>query len=548
MAKVKQKQSKVNKVIQSNYIDEKIGKYFWLIIPILTVIYFLSSRYSVGFYQDDEISQYINMIDFWVNPSVILGNAPKPGWKIFLVLPALVSYDFVLVFNSFIASITVFITYRMLRVYQLKNAVIGGLLLAVQPLYFDLSFRSYPEIFTALTFALFLIAMKKEKYFLSALIAGYIYTFRQEIALLLVILFIFFLYKKKYLAILGLAVAPLIYNILGYLKTGDPIFVISEMFRVAGLEYRTQGPLHYFKFYIFIVGPISLTLFLNGFFSFFALGWWDEIKSFLVKNFWFYAIFLIVFITQILTTLGSGPNPGNWRYLLHLSPICIYFAVIGLNNIAEKNYRMLSYIVPAILLFLTFLFLSKVSDGYVFKEPPQTDYTKAIFILIYFVIISIFSYKKDANYLNKVALLLLFASIVYLVIDFKPKQLSQENLTMKKCAEYISEINIPDTSKIFTNHFLTRFFYKNYKNNPEKFYPIWSKRYTNKDTTLLFIENAPAGSIIVWEPHYSYRIYNKDTVGIEEKIILSDTIQFKLLQQIVAPDKKSFYSYIFQKK
>ncbi len=83
MAKNKQKQSKINKVIISNVIDEKLGKYFWIVIPILTVIYFISSRYSVGFYQDDEISQYINMIDFWANPSVILGNAPKPGWKIF---------------------------------------------------------------------------------------------------------------------------------------------------------------------------------------------------------------------------------------------------------------------------------------------------------------------------------------------------------------------------------------------------------------------------------------------------------------------------------
>ncbi len=546
MAKNKQKQSKINKVIISNVIDEKLGKYFWIVIPILTVIYFISSRYSVGFYQDDEISQYINMIDFWANPSVILGNAPKPGWKIFMVLPALVSYDFVLICNSFIAALTVFVTYKMLKVYELKNAVIGALLLAVQPLYFDLSFRSYPEIFTALTFALFLIAMKKENYFLSALIAGYIYTFRQEIALLLVILFIFFLYKKKFLAILGLAIAPIIYNILGFLKTGDPIYVISEMFRVAGLEYRTQGPLHYFKFYIFIVGPVSLTLFLNGFLSFTAMG--TRYKSFLLDNFWFYAIFLIVFVTQILTTLGSGPNPGNWRYLLHLSPICIYFAVIGLNNLAEKEFRMISYIIPAILLFLTFLFLSKVSDGYVFKEPPQADYTKAIFILSYFVIITIFSYTKDVNYLSKVSILLFLASLLYLIIDFKPKQLSQENLTMQKTAEYISEVDIPENSKIFTNHFLTRFFYKNYKDNPLKFSPIWSKRYTNKDTTTLFIEDAPSGSIIVWEPHYSYRIYNKDTVGIEEKIILNDTVGFKLIQRIVAPDKKSFYSYIFQKK
>ena len=88
-------------VKQESFIEEKIDNYFWLVIPVLTLIYYWISNISIGFYQDDEIAQYLNAIKFNVDPFAILGNNPKPGWKIFLILPALLNYKAVLIFNSF---------------------------------------------------------------------------------------------------------------------------------------------------------------------------------------------------------------------------------------------------------------------------------------------------------------------------------------------------------------------------------------------------------------------------------------------------------------
>ena len=146
-------------------IDNAISKFFWLVIPVLAIVYYVSSKYSQGFYQDDEISQYLNMIQFWSDPSVILGNNPKPGYKIFMVIPALFGYQPVLLVNSIIASLAVFFTYKLLKVYNVSYAFFGALLLGTQPLFFDLSFRSYSEIFTSLVIVIFLILYKKE-YFL----------------------------------------------------------------------------------------------------------------------------------------------------------------------------------------------------------------------------------------------------------------------------------------------------------------------------------------------------------------------------------------------
>jgi len=131
-----------------NTFDNKLSKYFWLCIPIFTILYFYYSTISQGFYQDDEIAQYINMLQFWKDPWVILGNGPKPGYKIITVIPAMFGYNYVLLLNSFVAAVTIYLTYVLIRTYRIGFAVTGALLLATQPLFIELSFRSYSEIFT----------------------------------------------------------------------------------------------------------------------------------------------------------------------------------------------------------------------------------------------------------------------------------------------------------------------------------------------------------------------------------------------------------------
>ena len=64
---------------QEDIIDARIDKYFWVVIPILTLVYFWISNISQGFYQDDEIAQFLNAIKFKVDAFSILGNNPKPG-------------------------------------------------------------------------------------------------------------------------------------------------------------------------------------------------------------------------------------------------------------------------------------------------------------------------------------------------------------------------------------------------------------------------------------------------------------------------------------
>jgi len=509
-------------------IDNAISKFFWLVIPVLAIVYYVSSKYSQGFYQDDEISQYLNMIQFWSDPSVILGNNPKPGYKIFMVIPALFGYQPVLIVNSIIASLAVFFTYKLLKVYNVSYAFFGALLLGTQPLFFDLSFRSYSEIFTSLVIVIFLILYKKEYFFIAALIAGYIFTIRQEIAIFCIILGIIFLREKKWKEFIAIGVFPVIYNLLGYMKTGDIMYVMSEVKNVAGMKYETQPLYHYFKVYIFIVGPISLVLFLQGFFGFFADT--KKFKEYFSKYFLFYVLFITVFLVQIYTMWNNGPNPGNWRYLLHISPICVFFATVGLNNLADSKYKKLNYYITGILAFLTFIFLSKSSDG--FKLLETSDYTKVFFLLAFFVVTVIISVKIPKDYLNKVAVILIVLSIIYLAIDFTPKKLSAENITVKNAAEFLNGSEYKGKT-VLSNHSLIQFYADGYRANPKQYISINSKN----------INDAPAGSVVLWDNHYGYRPEWGSDVKLET---LQNDKNYKLINQFASNDKR-FVTYVFEK-
>lgn len=522
------KSKSVNTVInQEKIIGDGIDKYFWVVIPILTLIYFWISNISQGFYQDDEIAQYLNAVKFKVDAFSILGNNPKPGWKIFLLLPAMIDYKAVIIFNALVASLAVFFTFKLLKEYELNYAFFGALLLAVQPLFFDLSFRTYSEIFTALLIVTFLILYKREQYLVSGLLIGYVFTIRQEIAIFALVLFAIYLYRKKFIPALAIGVFPIIYNLLGLWKTGDPFFVLTEMQSVAALTYNSQGIFHYFKVYIFIIGPIALILFLQGFFGFFADT--KRYKEYIEKYLLFYILFVTVFAVQMYTMMSNGPNPGNWRYLLHISPVAVFFATIGLNNLANKEFKKIHYIITSLIFFVTLLFLSKESDG--FKLLEINDYTKVIFIIIFFLATLLIPSKDKVSYLNKLSLVLILASVFYLYVDFKPKKLSPENQTVKSIAEVINKDGLK--GNLYCNHSVLLFFLDNYRKEPQKYLPLNSN----------YLKDVPKGSILVWESHYGFRPEFNNDVKFED---LQNNPDFKIINQYVSLDKR-FVAYIIEK-
>ena len=146
-------------------LDQYLHKYIWLLLPILIIVYYLYSTNSTGFYQDDEIGHYRNIRAFWSDPFSIMGNQPKPGWKILLVLPGLLGFPGVLIAHCAITALTVVATYYLGRALRIKNSFVIAILLAVQPLFLQLSFRSYSEITAACVAVLMVLWFAQENGF-----------------------------------------------------------------------------------------------------------------------------------------------------------------------------------------------------------------------------------------------------------------------------------------------------------------------------------------------------------------------------------------------
>lgn len=513
-------------------LDRILEKYFWLIIPVLAIVYYIVSKSSSGFYQDDEMGHYLNMRDFWTNPGAILGNWPKTGYKLVMVLPSLMGYQGVLFFNSLIASVTVYMTYVLLREYKINYAFFGALILALQPLYFDLSFRSYAEIFSGLLLLLIIYFYKKDKLFISGLILGYLFTVRQEVAVLGIVLAVMFALRKNYLAIISMGIFPLLYMFAGYLQSGDMMFIINEMKNVGEMDFggANRGALHYLKVYIFIVGPVCLALFLSGYLGFIGKNFKDYFKKYDLV----YIVFTLMFFIPVALMI-KGVNPGTWRYLLPVSPLAAFFAVVGLNNLSDAKFKNIFLGIAGVLLLITLSMLSYKSNGLDLLNSTGnsvSEFTKVIFLGLFVAAVIIVGRSNIQQYLNTLAIVGIILGTGYLYVNYESRKLNPENEAIIEIGKYVNTPEIKDKNVYYTNSNIL-FFGDIFGDRGKKF----------KTLNMENLSKAEKGSIIIWDTHYGYRPEYKKDVKLD---VLKDSVSYKLLNQFMSTDRK-FAAYVFEK-
>ncbi|MCX7877904.1 MAG: hypothetical protein N2510_04585 [Ignavibacteria bacterium] len=513
----------------SEFVIDKYFRYYWIIIPLLTLIYYIFSKYSTGFYQDDEVAHFINSRDFWQDPFIILSNWGKPGWKILIVLPSLLGYDFLQLFNSLISALTVYFTILLANNLGLKNSLAAGIFLGFQPHLLQLAFRSYAEIFTGLILVLSLLFYFRNKFTLSAIFCGLAFTIRQETALLCIILAIYMFLNKQFKAIPFIGLFPLIVNLFGYLKTGDIIWIWSEMQSLGEFNLGIERSFfHYFEVYIFIIGPVVFAFFVSGLFYPFTLDSKHK-KSFFNKEFLIYIFLAVVFLFQCYL-VAKGTNPGSWRYLLQVSPLAAIIALIGFNMLFDTEKRKYALTALSFAAILTLLFFSKESTGLLLTD--KNEYMKFFVITtlaIYFIFASLSA--KSLNLLHSLVLVVIL-TIGYTFYTEKPKPQGEENITVSKIADWYTQ-NIDRSKPVLYNHSLVLFYAKIFGKDKENFKILNSKT----------LSESPAGTIIIWDSHYSYRPEYKNDVRLE---VLQNKDQFRLLNQFVSKDKR-FIAYIFEK-
>jgi hypothetical protein len=530
--RTQQKSRTISEKVSSFDLDELIGKYFWLIIPILVLLYYWFSTGSTGFYQDDEIGHYRNIRQFWGDPFSIMGNQPKPGWKILMVIPGLFGFTGVLLAHCLVAALTVFATFKLGKALHLKNSSIGAILLGVQPLYLQLAFRSYSEITAGLFMVLMLWLYYKDQYVLSALCSSYIFSIRQEFALVSIGLGVIFLLRKKWLPLVLLAWTPIALAVIGWLATGNVRWLLDDMTKIGlGVQVPHKPFWHYFGTYIFMVGPITLALFHIGYWKIFYP--FDKIKDAVREHGFLFFTFTIMFAWAVFSAWdvpNFGANPGHWRYLLSIAPLTAVYAVKGMNALFDEKDKNIVTILFAVFVFIVFAFLSKETNGLTISE--TTAYDKFYFLFGFLLMYLVFAYAKIVNGQVLVGGALLLA-VIYTFYAEKPRKLDVEAQTVKQAAAWYASQS-PEIRKrpLLGNHVLFRYFSDIDINDKQRDIPL------QKST----MEKAKVGSILIWDSHYGNSQFGGD-VPME---YFQDNPKYKLLNQIVNPER-TFGVLVFEK-
>jgi len=504
--------------------DDKKALWLTLMAFITYVVY---SFFSTGFYQHDEIGHYFNMREFWNNPHVILGNSAKTGYKLIYVLPSLLGNKFLVYFNSALAALTCFITFKVAQRLGSKFAWLAFFLVALQPYWIQLSFRNYADTFSGFVLITALYFHFEKKYIISSLILSFAGIIRQEFLLLIPLYGVWHAMNKRWMCFILLGLFPLINNIWGFMVTGEPLYLLTSSAKTAARyadEWPRQGFDHYFKMGIIIWGAVQYLLVFLFFVVFIIrrlklFNEADFLKEYKLSNDQSYsALFLTIpFIVYFMIhcifnwesiKLGASTG-GNLRYMAAVTPLVALLGCLALDRLRFVTKKAGVWGMMAVYLLLVASFLTYKHNNVILLtevgqdgKEPERNYLPLLFSLISLACVILITKPKTlTTALSVVALLFIFAE----VRPFKstPEDQEMERVTSSLIVKKYTEQN----RSIYVNHTLFKYFYDKKKTGVYK-----NQVYMDS----LSLENAPVGSIMVWESHYSFRRkLNPNTVNAD---------------------------------
>lgn len=538
----KQKQSKPKKKLvnkkkvstTASLPDFLTNDTFFLIgALVLAVLYFSYSFFSDGFYQQDGPGHYVDMRSFWHNPNGILTSWSKTGFKVLYAIPALFGLSAVKFTTALFSAFSAYFAYKVTKTYNKNVAFLAFFLMATQHMWVNFSFRSYAETCSAFVLLLGVYFHRKEKWIPAALAFSYIGFIRQEAYLIGGLYFLYLLWDKKYIAALATSVFPLTFNIWGFALHGDPLYLINSVLGTAE-GYRgawdKMGFDHYYKFLSEVHGGVVMALVII------FIGSWilSRQKN---KDYWIFvapaAIYLLIQSLFNMQSIIIGPYTGGTvRYLLVIAPLLSIMAALGAANLEKlpnKNL-ILAFLVPFFLITATYL--SFEMPSVTITNIKKWDSTIMIALTSIVALLPLTILDQTKKYYLYAAL-----GVLSMLQTVRPYKIGVEDKTMKTVAEWVDQ-TYPEQNnpQFYVNH--PMFYYFMGKSQLE-FTP--KTDYIVNDESM---QQAPKGSVIIWESHYGYRP-KRANYELQYTYFTEKPQQYKLVKQFT--ESQQFAALVFEK-
>jgi hypothetical protein len=512
----------------------------------LTLLAFLGFYYystkSVGYYQDDEIAHFMSMMGFWDNPTSIMGNWSKPGYKLLYALPAKLGYNFVLLVNCAVSAIGCYLAAKVAGHFNKKAAVFALILAATQPVWIEMSFRNYADILSGVLLIAAIYFALKEKWLVSSLFLSYDILVRQEFLILLLMLGLYLLIKRKWVPMLALGVFPLLYA-LWTLNVHDNFwYMITEAQETSAAyakEYPKQGLEHYPFMSAVIFGALQIALLavavVQIIVAAFGKNWFKEKESQVLFVFIPFAVFFGIHMIFNMKSPEIGPaTGGNLRYMAAIAPLVGALGALSLFYLKKLNTVTLGVTLAVVGIAVAF-FMTYDHNYVKFAIDSKTGDKIKSWLPFGIFLTGAALYYLPVKGWGLVAYITAFG-FLFLNGTLKPYKLTPENIAVQKCVKKISKNSELKNRKILSNHSTLWFFWL--KENNELV----------KETGTLdsaSIEAAPVGALFVWESHYGYRP-NRTPGSVKPEYFNNERFKFREPLMVTATNQR-FQIAVFEK-
>ena len=505
----------------------------WVLVSLLG-IYLLTVIWGLladGTWDDDCVDRYYNTCQAFDHPQHFIGLWNRPLFVLLFALPVLLSKYAIITLMPAVSIITNYALYKAARLQNIRNAYLVIPFLTFQAFYFPISFSALAEPLAACIMAMGLLFHIKKKYLAFVIVGSLLPLARLELSPLLVFWLIILIQQKHWKIIPLLIVPTLLWNFAGTYFSGDPIWLLSQIFGQGDTvnRYGQTTFWSYFQRYIFVVGPVV--------FYFLLIGLFEQIYQRRL-NLFVSIQFLVGFAIYVVFSwkLSLGQAAGFLRHLISLSPLAAYLALSGfnhwINSADENNTRIRNLFWSIIILLLTYAFLSKklILHNLITPEP---EYTNLLIIsVLTLIFIGAIYFSKSFNsktFQNYIISTIIVLTVGYTLITEPPdKNSSEEREIMKLISDWYVEYDV-HRYKTYANH---GWFY--YANTLERFGDQFGQ------VTLANLNAAPDSAVVIWENHYSQRL--RGDVPLDS---LRNNPRFKEIHKLTSHETK-FNAIVYQ--
>ncbi len=528
---------KTKKVVEkplSSPQDPPFGKYgVWFLLAGVAVILVYYIVHSPRPYDDDNIVRYFMAQAAPSNPWYFVNAWGRPLAILFFLGPSLLGYWYCATATLILTLGTITVTYLAAKQSGRDHAWLSVAFLSFQPLFLITGYSLCTEPLAAFCLALGLFFYYRGQHTGAALTWSLAPLARMELTLILPILAVQFLHQKKYVQIVLLGTGLALYQAAGMAITGDPLFLWTSAGSF-GHGLYPNGPFdHYFKRFIFIVGPII--------FSFIVVQLILDTRH-RKLNIINTSLVLIFCLHVYFYWKGNVASIGFLRHFVAVSPMMALYALDGFNSAfdqqqkTEKDRRIWVTLALLFVALITLVYYSYelVGDYFVSDQKEHVKFLLVIGLVSFF---SLFQFVKvrSTAFVRYAAIYALAGSAVYTLAKERPLALAPEHQAVKEFhAVFVSEYK-GKVQKIMVTH--PWFFFFDKSNDYLAHKPGWN--YVSMRTENL--DNLPVGSLVVWDSHYSWRLRN----DVQQEAMLNDS-RFSLLRQFVSTDRR-FGILLFEK-